>query len=288
MKIFISVLILLLSSAYSLVLWKYPDIMLSPGSLSEGHVGLEHDCFRCHDPFGGTPRANCIACHKPNTIGIETVGGKRLDTSSHAFHTLLGSVPCFSCHPDHVGLQPDLPKFEHRLLADSLLSACAHCHESPSGGRHQPFGTHCNSCHTFKSWKDIHFTHGVLSKEDLDRCSQCHIKPDNPLHKNTGTDCNSCHGIERWKPATFDHDKYFVLDRHHQTQCSTCHSKANFDEYSCYGCHEHSPAKIAREHREEGILSFEDCARCHRDAAEHDKSKGGRRGKKDDHDNDED
>ena len=34
--------------------------------------------------------------------------------------------------------------------------------------------------------------------------------------------------------------------------------------------HEHSPARVAREHEEEGIGNLDDCARCHRSANEHD------------------
>jgi len=29
--------------------------------------------------------------------------------------------------------------------------------------------------------------------------------------------------------------------------------------YTCYGCHEHQPAQIITEHREEGIPSIENC-----------------------------
>ncbi|MGQ9768653.1 MAG: hypothetical protein ACUVSS_15535 [Anaerolineae bacterium] len=33
--------------------------------------------------------------------------------------------------------------------------------------------------------------------------------------------------------------------------------------YTCYGCHEHTPAKIESEHLEEGIWNFADCVKCH-------------------------
>ncbi len=72
-----------------------------------------------------------------------------------------------------------------------------------------------------------------------------------------------------WKPATYDHSKYFVLDNDHHTACSTCHTDpADFKKYTCYNCHEHSPSRIAEEHREEGIYNYQNCIKCHRNASE--------------------
>jgi hypothetical protein len=44
----------------------------------------------------------------------------------------------------------------------------------------------------------------------------------------------------------------------------------DYSRYTCYGCHEHSPEKIRREHIEEGIRDFKNCVECHRSADEHD------------------
>ena len=44
----------------------------------------------------------------------------------------------------------------------------------------------------------------------------------------------------------------------------------DYSRYTCYGCHEHTPANIRREHIEEGIRKFDDCFACHRNADEHD------------------
>jgi hypothetical protein len=71
-------------------------------------------------------------------------------------------------------------------------------------------------------------------------------------------------------PATFDHNKYFVLDRDHNTRCVTCHVRNNYKNYTCYGCHEHSPSNIRREHIKEGIRDFNNCVKCHRSADEDD------------------
>lgn len=49
------------------------------------------------------------------------------------------------------------------------------------------------------------------------------------------------------------------------TDCVTCHKGGVYSTYTCYGCHEHTPAKIRAEHEEEGIRDFENCVECHRD-----------------------
>src|SRR3546814_280085 len=80
------------------------------------------------------------------------------------------------------------------------------------------------------------------------------------------SDFATCHQPGHWKPATFDHSRYFLLDRDHNTACTTCHLNNNYKQYTCYGCHEHQPTKIITKHREEGITNIENCVRCHRSA----------------------
>ena len=71
-------------------------------------------------------------------------------------------------------------------------------------------------------------------------------------------------------PATFDHDKYFELDRDHNAQLRDLSCAQRLQRYTCYGCHEHTPGNIRREHIEEGIRDFNNCVECHRNANEHD------------------
>jgi hypothetical protein len=77
-------------------------------------------------------------------------------------------------------------------------------------------------------------------------------------------------------PATFDHDRYFRLDRDHNARCATCHVRNDYRRYTCYGCHEHTPANIRGEHIEEGIGDFADCVECHRSGDKHDARGHGR------------
>ena len=79
--------------------------------------------------------------------------------------------------------------------------------------------------------------------------------------------CDTCHRTEAWKPASLDHDRYFALDKHHNTSCVTCHTGNNHAQYTCYGCHEHTPANMQAKHREEGVAEdLQNCVRCHRSA----------------------
>ncbi|HNA31042.1 MAG TPA: class III cytochrome C family protein, partial [Thiobacillaceae bacterium] len=101
-------------------------------------------------------------------------------------------------------------------------------------------------------------------------CQSCHKSPKDALHRQITGNCSQCHGQAKWVPATFDHDRHFVLDGDHNVKCATCHVRNDYASYTCYGCHEHTPDNIRREHIEEGIRDFKDCAECHRSADEHD------------------
>ena len=61
----------------------------------------------------------------------------------------------------------------------------------------------------------------------------------------------------------------------------TCHTGNDYSRYTCYGCHEHTPAKIRAEHQEEGISNFTNCVECHRSADKDSMEKKGPRGKGD-------
>ncbi|WP_395703725.1 cytochrome c3 family protein [Aquabacterium sp.] len=123
------------------------------------------------------------------------------------------------------------------------------------------------------------FSHALLKAPMRVQCASCHAAPRDTLHLNLQVQCSQCHGDQAWKPATFDHDKSFVLDRDHAAPCATCHKNNDFSRYTCYGCHEHSPAKVRAEHLEEGIRDFENCVECHRDPrVEPEKNHGRERG----------
>jgi len=167
---------------------------------------------------------------------------------------LLGpsDAKCIACHKvAEIGLKKPKPvRFHQRLTEQS-----------------------CTGCHTDHIGKDAakatrEFDHSLLASTWRTNCNDCHLKPADPLHKSVSSKCQTCHQPAKWRPATFDHTRYFRFDADHRTDCATCHVGNRYDRFTCYECHEHSPSNVRREHVEEGIRNFENCAECHRSADE--------------------
>lgn len=248
----------------------YPHLMVSPGPLVKGHAELATDCFACHAAWRGASSGRCIECHAVADVGLRTTRGVPIATGTikASFHQELIEQDCMACHSDHQG--PKLTKrsrkpFSHELLKVAVRDTCTSCHAAPKDTVHRDLKVECGQCHRSTAWKPAHFDHALLAKAALDRCESCHNAPTDRLHRQIQGNCKSCHKTDAWKPATFDHDKYFVLDRDHDAPCDTCHRNNDFSRYTCYGCHEHSQAKVRAEHLEEGIRNFENCVECHRD-----------------------
>ena len=201
-------------------------------------------------------------------------GHEALATDCFACHAAWrgASAPrCIACHAvDDIGLKTTqgvpIPSRSvkvsfHQALLEQDCTACHSDHQGPKL--------------TKRSRKP--FSHALLQVSTRDRCSSCHVPPKDPMHRDLKAECGQCHQNTAWKPATLDHDKFFVLDRDHQTECVTCHKNNDHSRYTCYGCHEHSEAKVRREHLEEGIQNFQNCVECHRDPGV-EPEKPGRRG----------
>ncbi len=206
----------------------YPHLMVSPGPVIAAHAEIGTDCFACHRPWRGAGAALCVECHALADIGLRTTKG--------------AAVP-------RVSTQARLQTPFHQDLIEQDCMACHTDHPGPSLAR--------------QSRKA--FSHTLLRPAVRQQCESCHAAPADRLHRKVTGDCLACHRQEAWKPASFEHDKYFVLDRDHDAECLTCHAGRDYSTYSCYGCHEHTPANIRSEHEEEGIRSFENCVECHRD-----------------------
>jgi len=265
----------------------YPDLMIKPGELSAGHQSLNRDCFRCHALLQGAAVESCLSCHQLADIGRRTVAGAALPAGGPAgprkvkvqFHASLAQTECMACHALHSSIrhQRDVT-FQHDFLAAADRDDCASCHrqQKPANALHDRVEAACGACHTTGSWKGASFDHRRVAAAT--ECAACHQKdrPADELHRQVTTGCASCHGTAGWRPATFDHARYFRFDTNHPSNCRTCHTDgASFATYSCYGCHEHSPARIAAEHREEGIRNFDNCVRCHRSGQEGEAEGGG-------------
>ncbi len=177
---------------------------------------------------------------------------------------------CADCHPADYSFDPAIcdachadmdAAFMNRHLAD-FGPDCLACHDG--SGAMSDFdhsivfvldGAHasleCNACHIDHQFK------GIGSD-----CVSCHAEPE--VHRGQfGADCAACHTTQAWTPAQLlEHT--FPLNHGSRTEveCKVCHP-SNYVAYTCYGCHEHDPAQVQREHLEEGIRDFENCVECH-------------------------
>lgn len=197
---------------------------------------------------------DCFACHTP------LIGAR--------------SQQCLSCHAlDRIGL--------YRTDGTPIKTG-----KTPTAFHQKLSEQNCTACHGEHQGAEAEralrgFSHQMLQAELRGQCASCHAKPQDALHRQVGETCTQCHSQEAWSPATFDHDRYFLLDREHDTSCATCHVGQDFSRYTCYGCHEHSQSGIRAEHEEEGIRNFDNCVKCHRSADEPEEG-GGREGGDDD------
>ncbi len=182
------------------------------------------------------------------------------------------TTDCFACHSPFRGSPPQKCIVCHKVNEIGLLTTKG----VPIGGEKKNVAFHqklieddCVACHSdhkgVKAFRPIgQFSHSLLDPTLEQQCDGCHRSPGDALHQRLKGNCGECHTQKAWKPATLDHDPHFRFDRHHTTECSTCHVENNYGTYSCYGCHEHSRSKIREEHIEEGIQDYENCVECHR------------------------
>ncbi|MBP6335744.1 MAG: class III cytochrome C family protein [Bacteroidia bacterium] len=268
-------LVLLIVIILSWLMYQYPHSMLNAGELVGGHQELKNKCFSCHEPFFGISSSKCVACHKTEDIGKDSMSTHKQDSGQAGilFHHMLENQNCTDCHTDHKGIIPDHPisSFEHTLLSQTIINKCSQCHSKPTDTLHTFLSPDCINCHNTKDWTTSEkFDHNMVLSSERDLCSNCHKSPNDKFHQMSKDNCSKCHSTTKWLPSTFDHSAYFELDKDHNVNCATCHANNNYSSYTCYGCHEHSQNKIAQEHREEGITDFTNCVSCHKNANEDD------------------
>jgi hypothetical protein len=231
-------------------------------------VGTPQDCAACHDTddaHNGELGQNCAACHTTESWQDAT-----FDHAQSAF-TLTGAhirAACEDCHTDKI--------------FKGTPDTCIACHAGDDEHQGQ-FGTDCAACHTTENWENASFDHSLSTfaltgahirvectdchtnqvfKGTPSACSACHADPG--YHAGLfGSDCESCHNTGAWVPASFDRTHRFPINHGEGgNSCQVCHP-SSLSNYTCYGCHEHTQANIASEHREEGISDFNNCVRCH-------------------------
>ena len=234
------------------------------------YKGTPTACVSCHaDPevHRGKFGTSCASCHTTSTWKGVTFDHNRTAFPLTGVHT---KVDCANCHVNNV--------------YKGTPTACVSCHADPEVHRGQ-FGTNCASCHTTDTWKGVTFNHNQTAfpltgahvnvgcaschvnnvyKGTATACVGCHADPE--VHRGQfGTNCNACHSTSRWTGAVFKHTA-FPLNHGSRTPvpCATCHpDSGNYKSYTCYGCHAHTPANVAAEHREVNSADLNNCLRCH-------------------------
>lgn len=196
--------------------------------------------------------------------------GKPIDAHSEL------ATDCFACHTPFFGSSTKKCITCHKVAEIGLKTTqgLPISKEKKNVAFHQTLiEDDCVACHSdhkgVKAFRPINqFSHQLLEVNLQKQCDNCHTNPNDALHQEIKENCSQCHSMEAWLPATFDHEKYFRFDRHHKTECQTCHINNDYSNYTCYGCHEHSRSEIREEHVEEGIYDYEICVECHRSGDE--------------------
>jgi hypothetical protein len=231
--------------------------------------GAPKTCVGCHqrdDAHRGQLGSDCAACH-------QTVGWKpaTFDHARSAF-PLTGRHVGARCEGCHAG-----------QVFKGAPKTCVGCHQKDDAHRGQ-LGSDCAACHQTAGWKPATFDHArsafpLTGKHVGARCEGCHAgqvfkgapktcvgcHQDPAYHLGAfGAACADCHTAAGWRPARYNRPHTFPLDHGKAgvSSCKTCHP-AQLNAYTCYGCHDHTPADIERKHVEEGIRDFANCARCH-------------------------
>jgi hypothetical protein len=191
--------------------------------------GTEFTCQQCHgSDLAHFDQAVCASCHE------------QMNPAFMARHEKAFGKTCLLCHN---GKGADGTNFDHNKLAFKLT------------GKHKTVA--CKQCHTdASSLKD--------PQKAPRECIACHAKDDN--HQGSfGAQCGQCHSTDSWGGAKFDHKVFPVSHgaRGQTTPCTTCHPNST-NSYSCYGCHEHTPANTQREHPKLTPAQLADCIKCHK------------------------
>ncbi|NTU53659.1 MAG: hypothetical protein HGA97_08195 [Chlorobiaceae bacterium] len=256
-----------------------------PAIFDHKSLSAQQRCFDCHkrdlpaNRIHSSTSTNCATCHSTKAWKPATFNHKSLSAQQRCFDCHKRDLPanrihsgidsnCATCHSTRAWKPAT---FDHKSL--SAQQRCFDCHkrELPANRIHADAASNCATCHSTRAWKPATFDHKSLSAQQ--RCFDCHKRdlPANRIHSGIDSNCATCHSTRAWKPATFDHNRYFLLDRKHRASCATCHNDpSDFRQYSCYGCHEHTPSNIAREHIKEGISNYLNCVKCHKNGSAED------------------
>jgi hypothetical protein len=180
---------------------------------------------------------------------------------------------CLACHAPFVGAAPARCAKCHALgdIGVRSTTGAALAEHPVRPAFHQELTEQdCTACHTDHIGATLGkrsrkpFSHELVRAVTRERCATCHAAPTSGAHPQVNGQCQQCHTTEKWKPASFEHGQFFALDGDHAVACATCHTNNNYKQYTCYGCHEHTPDNVRKEHEEVGTRDLNNCASCHK------------------------
>ncbi len=242
---------------------------------------LRDACVTCHAQAAPSFLAahrrafgqDCLACHD----GVDRFTGFDHAQTGFLLEGAHGRAACEACHVQTTTLAA--------LRATPADCVACHRQDDAHGGA---FGTGCEACHRATTWEDVTFDHAQTAfpltgahagvactachaqgrfEGTSPECQACHAEPD--VHRGLfGQQCAYCHTTQAWSPARLQDHPFPVTHGGNPAQtCETCHPGNRYTETTCYGCHEHTPDEVRREHAEEGIGPDElgRCVACHPD-----------------------
>ncbi|MBZ5643257.1 MAG: hypothetical protein LAO19_10885 [Acidobacteriia bacterium] len=264
-------------------------------------------CVACHVNNNYTLNsADCYGCHSAVFQGTATIGGNVPNHVAAGFPTT--AAQCASCHPVTTW---SAGVFNHASTGFPLTNshatvACALCHingnyalniaptdcgnsgchlttwQQTNAPTHSSAGptfaaANCNNCHTTVSWTTATFDHsttgfaltGMHVSPTPTPCASCHVNNNYalnstacygchtaawqstatlggsvPNHITAGfpTDCSICHSTANWTTSTFNHatTTFPLTGAHTSVACAACHVNSNYSgtlPTDCYGCH---------------------------------------------------
>jgi hypothetical protein len=246
-------------------------------------------CATCHqDPVShaGLFSSDCSSCHNTFNWNDVTLKGKPFNhgltgftLNLHASNYDKTPITCTACHTS----DPSDPNQK------TDLQTCVNCH----GAHDQVFmtkhlaqyGTNCLTCHDgvdrlqgFTHARVFPLTgkHATIACTDCHKnnvfrstptaCVSCHTEPQ--IHAGFfGTRCDYCHVATAWEPAPLRaHTFPLAHGVTSDSACKTCHT-GSYAQYTCYGCHDHTPQGIAMSHAKLNLTQAQlaACTDCHMD-----------------------
>lgn len=251
------------------------------------YLGLNSNCFSCHDDFHQTTLGdNCAACHNTTafrpSVNFNHNEAKFKLTGSHK------NVKCEKCHRTEKRNGKDFQVFK-----GINFSGCQSCHKDAHQGK---FGEKCSGCHNTISFNKINQgsfnhsktnfplvgKHGSVSckschKQNLkiklnhEKCTDCHSDYHNAqfVKDETITDCSECHNEFGFHPSLFSIEqhsqtKFALAGAHLATPCENCHQKEEKWSFRnigliCSDCHNN----IHKDELKEKYLPENKCDECH-------------------------